>query len=315
MVGRTRLEQSASTAGGHDWIELEACPICGESDSAPFEALPHADEPVEYQLCKRCGTVYQSPRMSEAALEGYYQSEYVTSHQQADGVSEKELRVQSGRARHLLHLLRAHAAHPKRHLDIGSSAGVLMETVRDAYGSEVVGIEPAAIYRQYAADRGLRTFAGLDELEADDARGFDLITMAHVLEHLPDPVGYLAGVREKWLEPAGFLLVEVPNLFGHFSLERPHLFCFHAATLRRALGEAGFEAIGLSAHGAPRSRLIPLYLTALARPASGLSSLRIRSSAGGVRLRRKLGMLWHRLATRFATRWAWLPLPELRLEG
>jgi hypothetical protein len=69
----------------------------------------------------------------------------------------------------------------------------------------------------------------------------DVITMFHVLEHVPDPRRVLTRVRE-WMAPDGFLVVEVPNVQSlvqapahrfHFA----HLHSFSAATLG-ALGES-----------------------------------------------------------------------------
>ncbi len=293
-------------------IEVGACPLCRSTEAEPFEKIEEGLAGIFYRLCTNCGLVYQSPRMSDRALQQYYQAEYVAQHQHAAGVTEKELRVQAGRARHLVRVLRSQTESLARHLDIGCSAGLLLETVRSVYGCVSVGIEPAEVYRSYCAARGLTVFPDQQGLADADARRFDLVSIAHVLEHLPDPVGYLTELRERWLTPQSLLLVEVPNLFGHSSLETPHLICFHSATLQRALTAAGYRIRILFRHGEPRSRLIPLYLTAIAEPAPGAAGDGgSRSSASGVRLRRRVGMTWHRLATRLARRWAWLPLPEL----
>ena len=288
-------------------IVVKACPICGSSLNQMFEASDEGD--LSYRLCSNCGTVFQSPRMSDEALQAYYQAEYVSQYQQASGVTVKELRIQAGRARNLIRLMKAEFSTVNRHLDIGSSTGALMQAARDAYGCEAVGVEPAEVYRAYCEARGLTVHANLDD--AGDGQ-FDLITMAHVLEHLPDPVEYLRKLRERWLSPSGVLLVEVPNLFGHQSVELPHLFCFSAATLQYTLNRAGYRMARLTSHGAPRSKLIQLYLAAIARPAE-MEQARV-PSARAVRLRRRIGMGWQRLVSRIAPGWAWLPLPELALD-
>ncbi len=295
-----------------EWVEVRACPICGSPQSRPFESLETDVDRVDYRLCRNCGAVYQSPRMSDERLDTYYVSDYMSLHQRAEGVTEKELRVQAGRARQLVQLINAHVRGVTSHLDIGSSTGKLMQAVTTAYGCQSAGIEPAEVYRAYCAAQGLRVYPELKAmLEAGEQR-FDLITMAHVLEHLPDPIGFLVDLRKQWLTPDGTLVVEVPNLFGHFSLERPHLLCFHTAMLRRCLAVGGFESRRVVRHGVPRSRLIPLYLSAIARPGEGPTARRNRSSARGVLLRRSVGMAWRRMATRLLPRWAWLPLPDLR---
>ena len=293
------------------WVVVLACPICGSGDWRPFESLNRDGDRVDYRLCNNCGTVYQSPRMSDKALDAYYLSYYVTEHQRAESVTDKELRVQARRARHLSTQISREVPTISRHLDIGSSTGRLMEAIQAAYQCVTVGIEPAQVYRSYCASRGLQVYPELSALKEVNEDRFDLITMVHVLEHLTDPVGYLIELRGRWLSPGGALVVEVPNLFGHFSLERPHLLCFHAATLRRALWASGYRTRRIVRHGAPRSRLIPLYLTALAEPAPDRGDARVRTSARTVMLRRRGSMAWHRLATRLAPGWAWLPLPEL----
>ena len=306
LVRTIRAEQDQGT------VAVGACPICLSTQAEPFEGISEGSKPVSYRLCTDCGLVYQSPRMSDAALQQYYQAQYVAQHQRATGVSEKELRVQAGRARHLVRLLRPQVESVAGHLDLGCSAGLLLEAVRGAYGCQSVGVEPAEVYRNYCAARGLTVLLDLDRLAEAGHDRFDLVSVAHLVEHLADPVGYLADLRNRWLLPGSKLLVEVPNLFGHTSLETPHLVCFHSGTLRQTLAAAGYRVLRLIRHGEPRSRLIPLYLTAIAEPAaSSVSRESVRTGAGGVRPGRRLGMAWHRLATRLAPGWAWLPLPKL----
>ena len=248
--------------------------------------------------------------MTDGSLKSYYETEYVSQHQQATGVTEKELRIQAGRARHFVQRLKADVAAVERHLDIGCSTGSLMLAINGEYGTEAIGIEPAKVYRDYCAARGLTVIPDLESLSNGP---FDLITIAHVVEHLPDPVKYLQEVREEWLTPEGTLLVEVPNLYGHRSVEIPHLFCFSAGTLKYAFAQAGYEVIRMESHGSPRSKLIPLYLTAIAKPAGKLQAA--KSSPRAVRFKRRSGMAWNRFASRIAPGLAWLPLPSLEGEA
>ncbi len=161
-------------------------------------------------------------------------------------------------------------------------------------------------YRQYAQGLGLVVYASLDDLQADNPAPFDLVSMAHVLEHIPDPVAYLEKLRTDLLSPEGYLLLEVPNLYAHDCFEVAHLVSFSPNTLRQTVRKAGFEVLAFKQHGQPRSEVIPLYLTLLARPAA------IRDSAyavahvaeyavvpeHSVRLKRRLGMLRRQLILR-----------------
>lgn len=289
-----------------DLVDVSQCPVCGSPSNSPFESIDEGERTVAYHLCGNCGAVFQSPRMTDNSLRSYYEAEYVTQHQHATGVTEKELRIQAGRAGNLAQLLAAEISKVERHLDIGSSTGSLMLAIKGAYRNEAIGIEPAEVYRAYCEARDLTVVPDLESLS--DGR-FDLITMAHVLEHLPNPVDYLREIRENWLADGGTLLVEVPNLYGHPSVEIPHLLCFSSGTLSYVLARAGYEVTRMARHGSPRSKLIPLYLTAIAKPAKD-----VRTRKPGprlVRLKRSIGMMWNRTASRVAPGLAWLPLPEL----
>ena len=104
----------------------------------------------------------------------------------------------------------------------------------------------------------------------------------------------------KFLEPDGWLLLEVPNLYAHDCFEVAHLISFSAHTLTQVVQKAGFRVIQLRAHGLPRSRLIPLYLTLLAQPDSSTQySLKPDHL---VRLKRQFGFFRRRLAERLSPR-------------
>jgi SAM-dependent methyltransferase len=256
--------------------------------------------------------VFQSPRMTMAELEDFYQAEYRVLVQGQEGPSEKDRRVQAGRARHLVAFCKPHIEAVSAHLDIGSSAGSLMKAVKDAYRCASMGVEPGDAYREFSRQRSLQTVAALGELGAERRASFDLISMSHMLEHIPDPVQYLEMLRRDWLTPDGFILVEVPNPFGHQSYELAHLLAFSPRTLKQTLQAAGFDVLALKAHGNPRSRWIPLYITTLARVDGGRRSHEnIRGYANAVRLQRRLGMAWNRWLTRLLPGFAWLPFPPL----
>ncbi len=286
---------------------VSSCPLCGSEHSAPFDRRTFRRQPVVNRLCQSCGLVYQSPRMDDAELTVFYEAEYRQLYQGGEGPDAKDLSVQSRRAAALLAFSKDRLSPVKRHLDIGCSAGLLLQHFQGAYNCQSLGVEPGTAYRQYARNQGLTVYASLDEVKGQEMERFDLVSMAHVLEHLPDPVGYLEGLRKDLLEPEGWLLVEVPNLYAHDSFEVAHTVSYSAHTLRQTLGKAGFEIIALEAHGRPRSRLLPLYLTALARPFEKSSSFRVQPERM-VRLKRWWGMSRRRVLTRLFPRQAWLPI-------
>ncbi len=286
---------------------VSSCPLCGSEHSAPFDRRTFRRQPVVNRLCQSCGLVYQSPRMDDAELAIFYEAEYRQLYQGGEEPDAKDLSVQSRRAAALLAFSKDRLSPVKRHLDIGCSAGLLLQHFQGAYNCQSVGIEPGAAYRQYAQNQGLMVFDSLDEVKGQEMERFDLVSMAHVLEHLPDPVGYLEGLRKDLLEPEGWLLVEVPNLYAHDSFEVAHTVSYSAHTLRQTLGKAGFEVTVLEAHGRPRSHLLPIYLTALAHPFEKHTSFQVHPESN-VRLKRRWGMSRRRVLTRLFPRQTWLPI-------
>jgi hypothetical protein len=167
-----------------------------------------------------------------------------------------------------------------------------------------VGVEPGKAYREYASQHGVTVYESLDEMKKKDGARFALISMAHVLEHLPDPAGYLLRLRETLLEPNGWLLIEVPNLYSHDCFEVAHLTSFSAHTLTQTLQKAGFRVIRLEPHGRPRSGIVPFYLTVLAQPLKG-SICQAIIPERNVALKRRIGLFRRRLLARLMPDQVW----------
>jgi 2-polyprenyl-3-methyl-5-hydroxy-6-metoxy-1,4-benzoquinol methylase len=155
------------------------------------------------------------------------------------------------RARHALRFLRD-ADHPRAALDIGCGDGeflaVLQQMGWECHGTELTDVTA----RRASALPGLRIRTGHLSPDAYPPGRFDVVSLWHVLEHLPDPDRALRDCA-RWLADGGLLLLAVPNLdswqarvFGGawFHLDPPfHLHHFAPASLARALRAAGFELV------------------------------------------------------------------------
>jgi 2-polyprenyl-3-methyl-5-hydroxy-6-metoxy-1,4-benzoquinol methylase len=287
---------------------IVSCPLCKHPVSELFDQREFRGHPVINRICTSCGFVYQSPRMTQAELDAFYADEYRQLYQGQEGPNPKDLATQKARANHLSTFFTEHGTrnthHGTRnteHLDIGCSAGIFLRHFQKILGTHPTGIEPGKAYREYAQSQGLTVYASLEELPA--GKRFDLISLMHVIEHLPDPVGYLRNLRENVIAPDGWLLLETPNLYAHDCFETAHLTAFSPHTFRQVVEMAGFRVVAFKAHGQPRSDLIPLYLTLLAQPGKEIPGLPKPESL--VALRRRLGFLWRRIATRLAPGRAW----------
>lgn len=281
------------------------CPLCASARSLPFDRREFHSCLVENRLCQKCGLVYQSPRMTQSESAAFYADEYRLFQEGNAEPTARNMNTQKKRAGVLDDFTCSAITFISRHLDIGCSVGILLQHFQGKYHNQTVGVEPGEAHRAQACKQGLTVYSSLGDLEKAREEHFDLVSMSHVLEHLPDPVGYLNHLREHLLTPDGWLLLEVPNLYAHDSFEVAHLLAFSPHTLREVLRQSSFTIVKFKKHGRPISQLLPLYLTVLCRPAvhPDLSSIRPEP---GVALKRRIGILRRRILTRLFNKRAWL---------
>jgi 2-polyprenyl-3-methyl-5-hydroxy-6-metoxy-1,4-benzoquinol methylase len=285
------------------------CPLCSSRRSKPFDQRKFRGFTVENSICLDCGLVFQSPRMNETESAVYYQAEYRRMYQGTEGPVARDLVVQAARARSLLDFALNKIPSVKRCLDIGCSTGLILKHFQAQLGCHPVGIEPDNAYRSYAEGQGLTVYPSLAELEMAPEGRFDLVVMSHVLEHMPDPVGYLSHLRESVLTPGGWFLIEVPNLYSHDSFEVAHLFAFSAHTLVEILRKAGMVVDMSKKHGQPNSAILPLYLTVLCHPEVEIAKSLVRPERN-VNFKRKAGILSRRILEHLIPRQAWLAFAD-----
>jgi len=99
-----------------------------------------------------------------------------------------------------------------RVLDVGCASGGLLALLRTRAG-HLAGLEVSASAAQAAssiADHVVQGALADPELPFE-AGSFDLVVLADVLEHLPDPAAGLARAKD-WCRPGGAVLVSVPNV-------------------------------------------------------------------------------------------------------
>jgi len=244
--------------------------------------------------------------MDDDELAQFYEREYRIQRQETEDPIEKDLLMQDARARAVLGMVLPRLPVVTRHLDVGSSSGALLQRFHEQYKCASVGVEPGDSYRRFNKSQGLQIYPSLDALPETDETPFDLISMLHVLEHVVDPVHTLGSLRESTLEPGGYLLLEVPNLIEHESLELSHLYAFTRSTLSEIVRQAGFRILWTKAHGSFRSPILNLYITLLAQAESDPRSHRtIRSNPIGIKTCRRLGKFKRDFFTSRFPDWTW----------
>jgi SAM-dependent methyltransferase len=174
-------------------------------------------------------------------------SRYAIFRQAAGGAEQRVFNQASGTSlrRSDIVLKRLNAVYPfpasGRALDVGCGNGPTLRALSEAvpnwtlYGHEISDAGAAAL----AAIPGFKRLYTGDPADIDDR--FDLITLSHSLEHIPEPVETLAALRSK-LAPGGRLVVEVPNVRQNIYdlVVADHRSHFDPLTLAAAARRAGF---------------------------------------------------------------------------
>ena len=147
------------------------------------------------------------PKPSLEILPSYYESEDYISH--TDGkrsLFEKMYHfIKNIALKNKLNLINSQSQKGTL-LDIGAGTGDFL-VVAKKDGWEITGIEPGEKPRNIAIQKGV-SFANNLEALADNS--FDVITMWHVLEHVPD-LEFQIKELKRLIKPNGTILIAVPN--------------------------------------------------------------------------------------------------------
>ena len=147
------------------------------------------------------------PKPSLEKLPSYYESDDYISH--TDGKRSLFERgyhfIKSIALKNKLKLINAQSSKGKI-LDIGAGTGDFLVVAKND-GWQITGIEPNAKAKEIAINKGV-SFA--ESLSALESHSFDIITMWHVLEHVPNLDEYLTELK-RLIKPTGTIVIAVPN--------------------------------------------------------------------------------------------------------
>lgn len=239
------------------------CPVCLSSGTArqPFAGRDFLFETTNrtfgFSACGSCRSLFIDPVPGDEELANFYPSRYwwsaspdrlnklegiyrrIALHDHVAFIAKASQKAAGGRG-------------PVRLLDVGCGGATLLGVLRKQ-GFEVLGfdssLEAAAIAN---SDHGVDVVTGarLQDANFPDAT-FDVVTLFHVMEHVPDPHGLLAEVR-RILHVGGRLVLQVPNieslqfqLFGTrwYGLDVPrHVINYSSRSIRQLLSVSGFRS-------------------------------------------------------------------------
>jgi len=167
----------------------------------------------EFQLLenKNFGFLETYPQPSPEKLPEYYQSEDYISHTDSKrNLFEKAYHlVRSVSLKNKLKLIGKYSQEEKTLLDFGCGTGDFLQTAKKNNWT-VYGIEPNEQARYIANKKTKNAVFNTEQLLKFKKNSFDVITLWHVLEHLPNLQEDL-NTFKSLLKPNGTLIVAVPN--------------------------------------------------------------------------------------------------------
>ena len=210
-----------------------SCTLCGGND---FKIISEKDSKSKGELivclCNTCSMVSQNPIPTEQEVEQYYATEYRQDYKQVFEPKLKHVYRAGNLALNRLGFLTKNNVTSGKLLDVGAGGGEFTY-VSSQSSFDSTGIEPNIGYSNYAKDQYQANVKTGQLADIDDK--FDVITMFHVMEHIPDPVKTFKKLYDL-LNEDGSLFIEVPNIES-FSQSpdntffKAHIHYFSATTL------------------------------------------------------------------------------------
>lgn len=244
-----------------DSLARYRCALC---DGEDYRQVCEKDA-ARYVQCAQCSVVRQHPYPSVDEITAYYeryqslksgQSTYLSDEGFAAFKRDKAFTFADLR-------LPPDGFQGKRVLDVGCATGQFLRMMKDAQAAQVLGIDASKECIAAAQAQGLPCLLG-DFMSLEGQ--FDVITMWHLIEHLPRPQDYIQHAH-KLLSTGGWLLIETPVIgmiseaFGaqwRYFMPTEHINLFPIDALIRLCTGAGLALQGQVRFGSGNdSEIVP----------------------------------------------------------
>lgn len=228
--------------------------ITAEKNTEPFiKCKDHSVSQEEFVLHYNASydMLVTSPKPEKGELAKYYESEDYISHTDAKrSLFEKiyhMVKVYSLKKK--VALITKHNRKVGKVLDIGAGTGDFLATAQKK-GWDASGVEPNDQARKLAFSKGIYLNGESNAIKKDNS--FDIITMWHVLEHVPD-LEFQIHEIQRLLKSEGYLIIAVPNFKSYdakyyksfwagYDVPR-HLWHFSKSSIRKLFTAQNFELI------------------------------------------------------------------------
>lgn len=231
---------------------ISTCNLCGHDGTHPY--CPENGRGLVQ--CDNCGLVFVGEQPKPEELYALYGETYFHNDESGE-VGYTDYLADEANIRKTVNKRFDHIENftdsAGRMIDVGCALGFFIDEAskRDW---EVEGLDVSQYAVDYVKDRFNHTVYNGSLLDLDlQHEAYDLVTMYDVIEHVPDPKGYMQAVGDL-LRSGGIYELATPDvgsiparLTGKrwigYKLSDEHVYYFSVATLKRMLDEAGFDVL------------------------------------------------------------------------
>jgi tetratricopeptide (TPR) repeat protein len=236
--------------------------------SSSFEKVADSDRDgfsFGSYLCKHCGLIVTSPRLTEESMSDFYNNDYLRQYYQIDKTFFVNrffyLNYHPYQGSLIYNFLKDAFGEKKKLIvaEIGCGCGLnLYQFCRlaESDGIDVSTVGVDFCFRQVESAHKhfniSKTINGsVWDLAASGIK-VDLVICSHVIEHIPNPVVFLNELK-KILKIDGLVYAEIPGLldlkqrriynYGRNYYHFPHVYCYCLQTLHNVFTRCGFSMI------------------------------------------------------------------------
>jgi SAM-dependent methyltransferase len=235
-----------------------ACPACRGADAAPaFEKHTFA-----YVTCRRCATLYMSPRPSPRVMADYYADSenyrYWAAHIFPASEAARREKLHRPWLERVLGYCERYGIPRGTLVEVGAGFGTFAELAQASgrFG-RVVGVEANPEMAAACRARGVEVVARRFEELGGEVAPIDVLVAFEVIEHLFEP-RVLVESCARLMRPGGLLVLSCPNgqgfdigVLGAVSLaiDPEHVNLFNPRSLSLLVETCGFEVLAAETPG------------------------------------------------------------------
>jgi len=239
--------------------EVDTC-YCGTQLTEKLSSIDRFGLHFSTLICKECGLISTSPRISKGSLSYYYDKIYHPLHFGVESLSDKKALFTANQGvkilESILPFLEANRSYSLLEIGAGTGSNLIdIENTAREKRIEIKGLgtELSQECIEIARSRGGNVVYGSFDEIIKMNRKFDIIILSHVFEHFINLDDSIFKIRQL-LSDYGLIYIEVPGVMvlhknGQYNydylqyLTHAHIYHFNLASLTRIFNNNGFRLV------------------------------------------------------------------------